>query len=96
MCSVTLQHAWSTGWVCGLSLFQCSWSWCSVVHTVTLLFSWALQKIIRNSTETVLGLIGFILHCVLARWYKLRVRNEEYDVHRVVEEVYDRYLSRVR
>ena len=38
-------------------------------------------------------LIGFILYCLLARWYKRRVRDEEYNVHRVVEEVYDRYLS---
>ncbi len=29
----------------------------------------------------------------LARWYKRRVRDEDYNAHRVVEEVYDRYLS---
>ena len=49
--------------------------------------------VIQTSLATVLSLIGFILHCVLARWYKRRVRDEEYDAHRVVEEVYDRYLS---
>ncbi len=38
-------------------------------------------------------LFGFILYCLLARWYKRRIRDEQYDVHRVVEEVYDRYLS---
>ena len=51
--------------------------------------------IIQNSFTTALSLIGFILHCVLAHWYKRRVRDEDYPVHRVVEEVYDRYLSHV-
>ncbi len=40
-----------------------------------------------------LSLLGFILYCLLARWYTMRVRDEEYNVHRVVEEVYDRYLT---
>ena len=47
----------------------------------------------QNSFTTALSLVGFILHCVLAHWYKRRVRDEDYPVHRVVEEVYDRYLS---
>ena len=38
-------------------------------------------------------LIGFILYCFVARWYKVRVRDEEYSPQRVVEEVYDRYLT---
>ncbi len=42
---------------------------------------------------TALSLIGFVLYCFLARWYKMRVRDEEYNVHRMVEEVYDKYLS---
>ena len=52
-----------------------------------------------SSTLTIYGvrisisLLGFILYCLLARWYKRRVRDEEYNAHRVVEEVYDRYLS---
>ena len=49
--------------------------------------------VIQNSIIVALSLIGFILYCVLARWYKRRVRDEEYDVHRVVEEVYDRYIN---
>ena len=49
--------------------------------------------IIYGSIQTGLSLVGFILHCVLARWYKRRVRDEDYSPHRVVEEVYDRYLS---
>ena len=40
-----------------------------------------------------ISLLGFILYCLLARWYKRRVRDEDYNAHRVVEEVYDRYLS---
>ncbi len=40
-----------------------------------------------------ISLLGFILYCLLACWYKRRVRDEEYNSHRVVEEVYDRYLS---
>ncbi len=49
--------------------------------------------LIERSLFTALSLVGFVLHCLLATWYKRRVREEDYDVHRVVEEVYDRYLS---
>ncbi len=49
--------------------------------------------IIYSSVMVAITLFGFILYCLLAHWYKRRVRDEEYDVHRVVEEVYDRYLS---
>ena len=52
--------------------------------------------VIRASISMVLSLVGFILYCVLARWYKMRVRDEDYSPHRVIEEVYDRYLSQVR
>ena len=49
--------------------------------------------IIYSSVMVAITLFGFILYCLLARWYKKRVRDEEYNAHRVVEEVYDRYLS---
>ena len=49
----------------------------------------------ESSFTTISSLVGFILHCVLAHWYKRRVRDEDYPAHRVVEEVYDRYLSHV-
>ena len=49
--------------------------------------------VFKNSVLVALSLIGFIIYCVLALWYKRRVRDEEYNAHRVVEEVYDRYLS---
>ena len=49
--------------------------------------------VFKNSVLVALSLIVFIIYCVLALWYKRRVRDEEYNAHRVVEEVYDRYLS---
>ena len=48
---------------------------------------------IALSVKTSVCLMGFIIHCVLANWYKRRVRDEVYASHRVIEEVYDRYLS---
>ena len=56
----------------------CTQSWCSLVLI---------------SVKTALCLIGFLLFCVVARWYKTRVRDEDYSPQRVVEEVYDRYLT---
>ena len=53
-------------------------------------------SVIHGSISVFLSLIGFILYCVLARWYKLRVRDEDYSPQRVIEEVYDRYLSQVQ
>ena len=43
--------------------------------------------------KLAVSLFGFILYCLLARWYKRRERDDVYSVHRVVEEVYDRYLT---
>ena len=57
---------------------KCRKPWCSLI-----LFS-----------ITFIGsLIGFLMFCVVARWYKKRVRDDDYSPHRVVEEVYDRYLT---
>ena len=56
----------------------CTGQYCSIIH---------------NSITLSLAVIGFLLHCILARWYKMRVRDDIYSPHRVVEEVYDRYLS---
>ena len=44
--------------------------------------------IIYSSVMVAITLFGFILYCLLAHWYKKRVRDEEYNAHRVVEEVY--------
>ena len=53
--------------------------------------SWCL--LIPFSLKTVLCFIGFLSFCVVAHWHKRRVRDEDYSPQRVVEEVYDRYLT---
>ena len=55
--------------------------------------NWPYYFIISNSITLSLAVIGFLLHCILAHWYKMRVRDDIYSPHRLVEEVYDRYLS---
>ena len=50
-------------------------------------------SLISFSVKTVTCFIGFLLFWVVARWYKMRVRDEDYSPQRVVEEVYDRYLT---
>ena len=50
-------------------------------------------SLISFSVKTVTCFIGFLLFCIVARWYKMRVRDEDYSPQRVVEEVYDRYLT---
>ncbi len=66
--------------------------------TVSILAAYICKKFschpgILESVFTALSLVGFVVYCLLACWYKMRVRDEEYNIHRVVEEVYDRYLS---
>ena len=56
-------------------------------------FRTSTHVVIYGSISAFLSLLGLILYCVLAQWYKMRVRDEDYSPHRVVEEVYDRYLS---
>ena len=56
----------------------CEHNWCSLI---------------AFSVKTVFCFIGFLLFCVVARWYKKRVRDDDYSPQRVVEEVYDRYLT---
>ena len=67
-----------------------------ILHIFKLECTMPSCTVIRTSISMVLSLVGFILYCVLARWYKTRVRDEDYSPHRVIEEVYDRYLSQVR
>ena len=57
---------------------MCTQSWC---------------PLILISVKIAFCSVGFLLFCVVARWYKRRVRDEEYSPQRVVEEVYDRYLT---
>ena len=49
--------------------------------------------LISYSLQVGLQIIGFLLFCVVAHWYKRRVRDDDYSPQRVVEEVYDRYLT---
>ena len=65
----------------------------SAVHSVLITYSHSWCSPVMFSVKTLLCLIGFILYCVVARWYKLRVRDEEYSPQQVIEEVYDRYLT---
>ena len=53
-------------------------SWCSVVPF---------------AVKTVISLISLVLFCVVSRWYKMRVRDDGFAQQRIVEEVYDRYLT---
>ena len=55
----------------------CSRPWCSFVLFLV---------------KCIACLIGFILFCVVARWYKMRVRCDDRSPQRVVEEVCDRNL----
>ena len=49
--------------------------------------------LVSYSVQLALQSIGFLLFYVVARWYKLRVRDDDYSPQRVIEEVYDRYLT---
>ena len=57
---------------------ECTSLYCPVVY-------WSLMA--------VLSVVGFLVFCVVARWYKRRVRDDIYAPQRVIEEIYDRYLS---
>ena len=56
----------------------CSQSWCPLVLL---------------SVKTLLCSLGFLMFRIVARWYKRRVRDDDYSPQKVVEEVYDRYLT---
>ncbi len=56
-------------------------------------FAGGNSQLILFGVKSCISVFGLVLYCLLARWYKRRVRDEEYNVQRVVEEVYDRYLS---
>ena len=63
----------------------------AINHKLCCSYSWC--PLISYSMKTLTCFIGFLLFCVVARWYKMRVRDEDYSLQRVVEEVYDRYLT---
>ena len=70
----------AVGWSVGYNLVHkvCTQLWCYLLPFLV---------------KIALAIVGFFLVCVVARWYKMRVRDEDYSPQRVVEEVYDRYLT---
>ena len=52
--------------------------------------SWSKTSTQQQSSPILFS--AFILFCVVAHWYKRRVREDVYSTQQVVEEVYDRYL----
>ncbi len=76
---------------------------------ITFLFfghalSWAFTQacfsrycaISQYSIGAMLSIVGFLLHIVVIRWYKHRVRDEEYNLHHQVEQTYAKYVSHNR
>ena len=51
------------------------------------------NSLVMLSVKPFVSILGFILYCIVACWYKRRVRDDVFNAHRVVEEVYDRYLT---
>ena len=49
--------------------------------------------VIYYSLATALCIVGFVLHCFLAHWYKRRKRDDTITTQQWVEEAYDRYLD---
>ena len=49
--------------------------------------------VIYYSLATALSIVGFVLHCFLAHWYKRRKRDDTTTTQQWVEEAYDRYLD---
>ena len=79
--AVYSQYAISTFATTFLALLT---NWCNSHESCPVLY-W--------STTCVLVLLCFLLFCVVARWYKRRVRDDGFYPQVVVEEVYDRYLT---
>ena len=50
-------------------------------------------SVIYSSVATFWSIVGFVLICLLARWYKRRVRDDIATPHKWAEDVYDRYLD---
>ena len=53
--------------------------------------SWS--SLVVLSVKTLVCLVGFLLFCVVARWYKRRERGDDYSPQQVVVEVYNRHLT---
>ena len=94
MCTVTIQYERT-------STFSSVPSHTSIINlwqisnaiSYSLCSAQAWCPLMLFSVKTLTCFIGFLLFCAVARWYKMRVRDEDYSPQRVVEEVYDRYLT---
>ncbi len=82
------------------------YGWCTVIFSSSIawfinvesLFSFSKDRLahvmlIYSSVAFAVTLVGLVLFCLLARWYKRRERDDIVSVHTLVEEVYDRYIS---
>ncbi len=86
-----------------MSMFLQGYLWCIgiISYPIALLITTlsffkdglAQHMLIFSSVVTVVTLVGLILFCLLARWYKRRERDDIVNVHTSVEDVYDRYLK---
>ena len=76
--------------------------WCisTFSHIIAVLFlfqfkytGYFIVPVVYCTIATLLGVIGFVVFCVLARWYKRRVRDDDIVTpHQWAEDYYDRYL----
>ena len=104
MCTGLLIHSFSCA-VIELVVAQAPYNMrgLSIGYTAILVFSsiflgdtisnTLLEQYITFAIKLVFSLLGFILYCLLASWYRRRVRDDVFSSHKVVEEVYDRYLT---
>ncbi len=77
-----------SGYAVVLQIFSCS----GAVIFLTL-NKVSNGHIIASSLVAAQSLTGFIGYCVIARWYKMRVRDEGQVPRSVVEDIYERYIS---
>lgn len=77
-----------SGFAVALQIFSCSGA------VIYLIFHKVPNgPIIASGLVAALSLMGFVGYCVIARWYKMRVRDEGQVPRSVVEDIYDRYVS---
>jgi len=48
---------------------------------------------VYSAVTVVSSILGFILFCVLARWYKRRVRDDIATPHKWAEDAFDKYIK---
>ena len=63
----------------------------ALVQSVYTLYSFC--SLVFFSLKIFICMIGFILYCVVACWYKRREKDDGFFPQSIFEEVYDRYLT---